>query len=67
MESIFEKVAKENNTTTEEVENEIMKAIDFAINSGNQKILQTPRKGEKPTPAELVTFLSDIIAHDKMN
>ena len=50
MKDIFEKIAQENNTTAEEVEGEIIKLIDVTFENNN-----------KPTPAELILFLADVV------
>lgn len=62
MKSVFEKIGEENNVSAEEVEKEIMKAIDYARKNGNQQILKIPKAGNELTPTELVAYLSNYVA-----
>lgn len=58
--NVFGKIADENNVTIAEVREEIMKAISLAVeNTGNKEdsIWSTmPKKGEVPTPEEVILW-----------
>lgn len=57
---IFEKVAKQNHTTPEEVRAEIQKAIDAGFDNPDPKIQEEWKKmkikGKRPTPEEAILF-----------
>jgi hypothetical protein len=58
---IFERIAAEHNTTVEEVRREIEAAIRAGFNNPDPKVqaqwAKIPRKGDLPTPDELITYV----------
>ncbi|HHY27929.1 MAG TPA: sporulation initiation factor Spo0A [Desulfitobacterium dehalogenans] len=58
---IFERIAAEHNTTVEEIRREIETAIQVGFNHPDPKVqaqwAKIPRKGEMPTPDELITYI----------
>ncbi|GEM_PF-4614923 len=62
---VLNKVARENGVTYNELMDEIQIAIDHAIAnpeiSAQQNLKKIPKKGEKPTIEELISFLLDEI------
>lgn len=58
---IFERIAAEHNTTVEEVRREIEAAILAGFNNPDPKVQEQwakiPRKGDIPTPDELITYV----------
>jgi hypothetical protein len=58
---IFESIAAEHNITVEEVSREIEAAIRAGFNSPDLKVqahwAKIPRKGDIPTPDELITYV----------
>lgn len=59
---IFKEVAKQFNTTPDEVKNEIQQAIDEAFNNPDPEIRRfwdnIPRKGDRPTAEEVIEYMS---------
>ncbi len=59
---IFKEVAKQFNTTPDEVKNEIQQAIDEAFNNPDPKIRRfwdnIPRKSDRPTAEEVIEHMS---------
>ena len=64
-EKIFEEIAKQNGVSVEEVKKEMQAAIDVAYENPNLYAAKVPKKGDKPTPDELIAYLSNE-AKDKM-
>lgn len=60
---IFEKVAKQNHTTPEEVRRDIQKAINAGFDDPNPKVQEEWKKmnfkGERPTPEEVIAYMVD--------
>ncbi len=60
-EHIFEEIVAQNNTTMEEVRREMEVAIRIGFNNPDPKIqkqwAEIPRKGDVPTPDELITYV----------
>lgn len=58
---IFERIAVKHNTTVEEVRREIEVAIQAGFNNPDPKVqaqwAKIPRKGDIPTPDELITYV----------
>ncbi|MGF7143229.1 hypothetical protein HNQ56_001652 [Anaerotaenia torta] len=58
---IFERIAAEHNTTVEEVRREMEAAIRAGFNNPDPKVqaqwAKIPRKGDIPTPDELITYV----------
>ncbi|MDR1409600.1 MAG: sporulation initiation factor Spo0A [Oscillospiraceae bacterium] len=58
---IFERIAAEHSTTVEEVRREIEAAIQAGFNNPDPKVqaqwAKIPRKGDIPTPDELITYV----------
>ncbi|MDD4564718.1 MAG: sporulation initiation factor Spo0A C-terminal domain-containing protein [Eubacteriales bacterium] len=58
---MFERIAVEHNTTVEEVRQEIEAAIRAGFNNPDPKVqaqwAKIPRKGDIPTPDELITYV----------
>lgn len=58
---IFEKVARENDTTATEVYSEIQKAIDAGFSNPDPMVQAEWKKmnfkGDKPTPEEVIAYL----------
>lgn len=58
---IFERIAAEHNTTVEEVRQEIEAAILAGFNNPDPKVQEQwakiPRRGDIPTPDELITYV----------
>jgi hypothetical protein len=58
---IFEEIAARNHTTVEEVRREIEAAIRAGFNNPDPKVqaqwAKIPRKGDIPTPEELITYV----------
>jgi hypothetical protein len=58
---IFERIAAEHHTTLEEVRREMEVAIRVGINNPDPKVqaqwAKIPRKGDIPTPDELITYV----------
>ena len=69
MHQTLKKVADKNNTTFEEVYSEIAIAIDTALASDDPEAKalweKVPKKGEKPTPEELILFLTKMLSENK--
>lgn len=59
---IFKEVAKQFNTTPDEVKNEIQQAIDEAFNNPDPEIRRfwdnIPRKSDRPTAEEVIEYMS---------
>lgn len=59
---IIKKIASENNTSAEEIIKELERTIDDAMQNPDPSIRKNweriPRKGEKPTPAEFIEYIS---------
>lgn len=64
----IKKVAAENGVTVKEVREEIQKAIDEGMKSTDPKAIELwkncPKKGSKPTPEELIEYLTKILEKD---
>ena len=62
-------VAKQHNTTPEEVYKEMQIAIDFGFDNPDpevQKIWkQIPLKGERPTPKDLIPYMAEMVRAQK--
>lgn len=58
---IFEEIAARNHTTVEEVRREMELAIRVGFNNPDPKVqaqwAKIPRKGDIPTPDELITYV----------
>ena len=58
---IFEEIAARNHTTVEEIRREIEVAIQVGFNNSDPKVqaqwAKIPRKGNIPTPDELITYV----------
>lgn len=65
------KVAAENGVTVKEVREEIQKAIDEGMKSTDPQAIELwkncPKKGEKPTPEELIEYISEIAKRDSLH
>ncbi len=67
---IYKQIAKKHGVSVEQVKRDMRLAIEQAYKnqelSENTKMLQNeiPRKGETPTPDELITFISKKISKD---
>ena len=65
---ILEKVAKQNGVSIEEVIKEITLAIDIGMASADPAAQKhwadMPKKGEKPTPEEAISYLTKKIKSD---
>ena len=65
------KVAAENGVTVKEVREEIQKAIDEGMKSTDPQAVELwkncPKKGDKPTPEELIEYISKIAKHDSQH
>ncbi|MDE5740959.1 MAG: hypothetical protein K2H90_00755 [Oscillospiraceae bacterium] len=61
-------IAAENGVTVKEVREEIQKAIDEGMKSTDPKAMELwkncPKKGDKPTPEELIEYISEIVKKD---
>ena len=64
------KVAAENGVTVKEVREEIQKAIDEGMKSTDPKAIELwkncPKKGEKPTPEEVIEYISKLAKQDSL-
>lgn len=62
------RVAAENGVTVKEVREEIQKAIEEGMKSSDPQAIEfwknCPKKGEKPTPEELIEYISKIAKRD---
>lgn len=62
---IFEKIAKQNHTTPEDVRAEIQKAIDVGFADPDPNIQKEWKKmklkGERPTPEEVIAYVVDCL------
>lgn len=62
------RVAAENGVTVKEVREEIQKAIEEGMKSSDPQAIELwkncPKKGEKPTPEELIEYISKIAKRD---
>lgn len=71
MKEIYKKVAKANNTTVEEIEREMRYAIEEAYTrkdldeNAKQRQNQVSRKGEIPTPEEIIKFCVEKAKEEK--
>lgn len=54
--AFYRKIAKQNHVTAEVVKSEMVAAIKVAYLNPTAKALMVPRKGEVPTPDELIYF-----------
>ena len=67
--NIFEKVAEQHNTTTEDVYAEIQKAIDAGFDNPDPAVQEAWRnvkfKGERPTPEEVMGYIVKRIQMEK--
>ncbi|MDE5771019.1 MAG: hypothetical protein K2I06_05220 [Ruminococcus sp.] len=65
IENIFRKTAEEDNTTVENVQKEIIFAIETAMKNTSPNNLKTLKSmsatGETPTPEELIIYLCNNI------
>ena len=65
------KVAAENGVTAKEVREEIQKAIDEGMKSTDPQAMELwkncPKKGEKPTPEEVIEYISKLAERDSLN
>ncbi|MBD5140255.1 MAG: hypothetical protein HDT25_02395 [Ruminococcus sp.] len=65
------KVAAENGVTVKEVREEIQKAIDEGMKSTDPKAIELwkncPKKGEKPTPEEVIEYISKLAKQDSLH
>lgn len=61
---ILEEVAKQNNTTVEEVYREMQIAIDAGFDNPDPEVQkrwkQIPYKGERPTPEDLIPYIAHM-------
>lgn len=59
---IIKKIAIENKTSVEEIIKELEQTIDDAMQNPDPSIRKKweniPRKGDKPTPAEFIAYIS---------
>lgn len=66
---IFERVAKQYNTTATEVYSEIQKAIDAAFSNPDPRVQAEWRKMKfkdaKPTPEEVIEYLTHRIQSER--
>lgn len=62
------RIATENGVTVKEVREEIQKAIEEGMKSSDPQAIELwkncPKKGEKPTPEELIEYISKIAKRD---
>lgn len=62
---LLEHVAKQNNTTVEEVYKEMQIAIDAAFDSPDPEVQkkwkQIPFKGDRPTPEDLIPYIASQV------
>ena len=69
MKNIFEKVAEQHNTTTEEVYSEIQRAINAGFDNPDPAVQESWRKvkfkGERPTPEEVMEYLAKRLRAEK--
>lgn len=65
------KVAAENGVTVKEVREEIQKAIDEGMKNADPQVIELwkncPKKGDKPTPEELIEYLSKMAKGDSLH
>ena len=61
LKKILEKIAKENNTTIEEVKKEIQHAINETYKNPTPAALAVPRKNSIPTIEEFIEHMISII------
>jgi len=68
MEDIFNQIAKRHGVTAAEVKRDIEAAIEAAWESDNPKVRafqkEIPAAGKKPTPEEMIQFLTERIIRD---
>lgn len=66
---ILEQIAKENNSTPEDVYREMQIAIDAGFNNPDPKIQETwktiPFQGDRPTPEDLVMAVAKMLKYPK--
>lgn len=66
---VFERVAKQNNTTADEVYAEIQKAIDAAFYNPDPLVqaewAKIPYKGNKPTPEDVIAYAVNVLQNKK--
>lgn len=59
------KITAENGVTVKEVREEIQKAIDEGMKSTDPQAIKLwkncPKKGDKPTPEELIEYIAKIV------
>lgn len=69
MKNIFEKVAEQHNTTTEEVYSEIQRAINAGFDNPDPAVQESWRKvkfkGERPTTEEVMEYLAKRLRAEK--
>ncbi len=62
IENILRKVAERDGVSVEHVRSEIQKAIDFGMSNPDPHVrafwMNVPHKGTRPTPEEVLIFLS---------
>lgn len=65
------KVAAENGVTVKEVREEIQKAIDEGMKNADPQVIELwkncPKKGDKPTPEELIEYISKMAKRDSLH
>ena len=65
------KAAAENGVTVKEVREEIQKAIDEGMKSTDPQAIELwkncPKKGEKPTPEEVIEYISKLAKRDSLH
>ena len=68
---LLEAVAKQNNTTVEEVYKEMQIAIDAGFDNPDPEVQkmwrQIPFKGERPTPEDVIPYVALKVKSDKKN
>lgn len=64
----FEKIAKSEGITTDEVRNEIALAISYALKSDNPKVQNfwknIPCEGDTPTVDEVINYIATQLANE---
>lgn len=62
---LLEQIAKQNDTTVEEIYKEMQIAIDAGFDNPNPEVQkrwkQIPFKGDKPTPEDLIPYVASQI------